>query len=1205
MGGQSGGSNFGTMAFQLGGTLIGSYFGGPIGGMIGGMAGGLIGGALFGKAKRPLINDTQLGNSSYGNPIPILYGTARLPGQMVWTTVPKVTGNSGKGGVMGSTPHVHQSAMFAFCEPGLGGSARMQTVWLDGKLFWQSISPNAETVPQHHTFLIREHYGDEEQQPDPDYAGWVKTNTDQPNAIPAYRGLCLLSMIGVDTINYGTRFPQVTATWSTSASPTVTMVPMVMPADVTSQAAPFVNPIGNAQLMAVDWVRGSIYTLSGDGTVRAWSITTRQLYAMITQAEYAAGTGSIFFAEDNTTISGITFDQTWSIGCGQGGGLYVVGEGSLGSRPWVAELDPNTLKPIRAQPTLQPHGGFNDEITVIQVAGAKGSAEILVFTGGIRDQVAFVAQPVAGYNIDLTIWPLGTFDAASWCVLDPPHCPDTHYAVGEPWGQIYVRQGAQDLVAGITEIWVCAKGGFAPDIYVYHYITDGFAVWDGSLVGTIPASAFGYAETDYGAPDFSFWYDLTDDGLVVYQAPGICKWSVDAGVIWSTVPAAGVLNNNDPGQMQVTNVGAGRVAFYNGSDQYAVVDSGDGAFEYYTLSGDGFPGVGRTMAFDGLTNTVALFGYPQNSIWIGYFGATSAAVAVADIIVDLCERVGMTVDMIDTAAVTQTVTGYVVRDTRSAGQALKELCDCFQIDFMESDWMLKFVPRGTAPVAALTEDKLASVDPQDASKHWETAEAPEQEMPLLVAVKYSDPALNFQPGSAYARRPALPGVNTMWAKRRLTIDLPICTDNQTARQLAENWLYTAWGERETYQTMLSPEYLWLDPTDNITVSMNNGDAYTVRIESIQTGGDYTLALQLASEDVTTYQPSTSPGATLQVPAPVIPGFVDLYQINVPLLQDSDDLGGTLSRIYFAALLRNGSFIGATAYKSTDGSNYIQTNGVAQNALYGTCQSVLGAPASLWATDWINTLTVSFPSGTTLPSSAAYVDMMNGQNAALVGQEIIQFTSVTDNADGSVTLSGLLRGLRGTDWAVGMHGANEVLLMLQAGQIGGAALALTEINQTERWKILQPGATLASQPTKAFAYLGYDLMPYSPMHVLGSYDGSNNIQLTWVRQTRIGGTTITDGTDTVPLGETTEAYSVDIMDAANATVKRTINGLTSPAATYTASQIAADFGSPPTTVWVKVFQISSVVGRGFSHDWHLDLAAGTELSDLGDAPPVAA
>ena len=67
---------------------------------------------------------------------------------------------------------------------------------------------------------------------------------------------------------------------------------------------------------------------------------------------------------------------------------------------------------------------------------------------------------------------------------------------------------------------------------------------------------------------------------------------------------------------------------------------------------------------------------------------------------------------------------------------------------------------------------------------------------------------------------------------------------------------------------------------------------------------------------------------------------------------------------------------------------------------------------------------------------------------------------------------------------------------------------------------------------------------------------------------------------MPLGEDGERYEVDILDGA--AVKRTlVSGTTS--ATYTAAQQMADFGFLPPLLGVRVYQVSTVWGRGSARD----------------------
>jgi len=65
-----------------------------------------------------------------------------------------------------------------------------------------------------------------------------------------------------------------------------------------------------------------------------------------------------------------------------------------------------------------------------------------------------------------------------------------------------------------------------------------------------------------------------------------------------------------------------------------------------------------------------------------------------------------------------------------------------------------------------------------------------------------------------------------------------------------------------------------------------------------------------------------------------------------------------------------------------------------------------------------------------------------------------------------------------------------------------------------------------------------------------------------------------------LGENVEQYEIDIYDDNTyTTVLRTI-AATSESAEYTAAQQATDFGSAQAQVYVKIYQISQTVGRGY-------------------------
>lgn len=121
--------------------------------------------------------------------------------------------------------------------------------------------------------------------------------------------------------------------------------------------------------------------------------------------------------------------------------------------------------------------------------------------------------------------------------------------------------------------------------------------------------------------------------------------------------------------------------------------------------------------------------------------------------------------------------------------------------------------------------------------------------------------------------------------------------------------------------------------------------------------------------------------------------------------------------------------------------------------------------------------------------------------------------------------------------------------------------------------------ISTDSDRSFAYSGVNLKPLSPVYLNGSRDpASGDWTLTWIRRTREGG----EWRDYVDasLGETSEAYQIEIYaNGTYATVKRTISA-TSPTASYTSANQTADFGSNQSTLYLKIYQMSAVVGRGY-------------------------
>jgi hypothetical protein len=296
-------------------------------------------------------------------------------------------------------------------------------------------------------------------------------------------------------------------------------------------------------------------------------------------------------------------------------------------------------------------------------------------------------------------------------------------------------------------------------------------------------------------------------------------------------------------------------------------------------------------------------------------------------------------------------------------------------------------------------------------------------------------------------------------------------------------------------------------------------------------------------------------------------------MNINALRDTDNDPG----FYAAATSSAKSWSGATMYQSIDdGASYQVVTAFTSRATMGRTINALGNYQGGNTVDELSTVTVSLPFGTLV--SVTYANLLEGAQAALIGDEIVYFRDAVLNASGLYTLRGFLRGRRGTEGAMSGHKIGDRFVLLTPATVKRIPQVTADIGKTRLYKMVTSGASLSSAMPQSFKNEGAGLKPYSPVQVGGGRDAAGNLTINWTRRTRISG----EWRDSVevPLGEDSERYEVEIMDASYSTVKRTMTGLTAPTATYSAVDQATDGLTPGAPVHIRVFQLSQTVGRGY-------------------------
>ncbi len=205
-----------SLVLGVAGAAVGSYFGYA---SLGWSIGSMLGNSLFAphqptiNQQGPRLSDLKVQSSMYGNPIPVVYGTSRLAGNVIWATNITETSHTsshssggkggGGGGKVKSTSYSYsQSFAVALCEGPIIG---IRKIWANGALIY-SVADTADvaTIRASNAAAtgITVHTGSETQTAD----SLIQANIGVSNT-PAYRGTAYVVFNNLQLADFGNRMP--------------------------------------------------------------------------------------------------------------------------------------------------------------------------------------------------------------------------------------------------------------------------------------------------------------------------------------------------------------------------------------------------------------------------------------------------------------------------------------------------------------------------------------------------------------------------------------------------------------------------------------------------------------------------------------------------------------------------------------------------------------------------------------------------------------------------------------------------------------------------------------------------------------------------------------------------------------------------------------------------------------------------------------
>jgi len=512
------------------------------------------------------------------------------------------------------------------------------------------------------------------------------------------------------------------------------------------------------------------------------------------------------------------------------------------------------------------------------------------------------------------------------------------------------------------------------------------------------------------------------------------------------------------------------------------------------------------------------------------------------------------------------VDGYRISEATSARGALGPLQAAYLFDFVEHGYTLKAIKRGAEPTITIPYQHLDAREFGSApgvliSSEYEAA----AQLPVRYHISYLDVNREYESNTQYADYPAL-GVSER------NMQLAVVMTAEKAAQLADTFINLAHIESKPYRYRLPQIYLGVKPANVVTVEVLPGIFNEMRIESVTYTSDQRLEVSARLSESIVYQ-SSALGVDAIPPSETIPriGTSTSILMDVPSVVDQTDSSGIVVGMYGASSWRGGVLMSS----SDNGQTYEGLQAFTGPTTAARAVDFLSLNDG-FLIDRISELTISPVAGEFVAITED--QMMTGRHYLAYGVdgrwEIMQYANADLQVDGSVVLSIFLRGLRGTEWATGLHESGDWVVLL--GDVDNAFVGLDSaaLMRSRLYKSVTVGQSAQDVSAFEFTYNGINLKPLSPVQPKGELV-SDDWVVEWVPRTRYSSSVWNSGVE--PVNEPVMRWLIDVLNGPD--VVRTIESSV-PNIVYTEAQQLEDFGAVQFNLSVIIYQISSRVGRGF-------------------------
>jgi hypothetical protein len=482
-------------------------------------------------------------------------------------------------------------------------------------------------------------------------------------------------------------------------------------------------------------------------------------------------------------------------------------------------------------------------------------------------------------------------------------------------------------------------------------------------------------------------------------------------------------------------------------------------------------------------------------------------------------------------------------------------------------------------------ENLPDSDPLIRAHDWD--------LPIRMNLKFQEPVRAFSLNHVSAIR-EVPQSNTV-----VDVEVTIAMDRSEAKTWIEQQMMLRYMGRRSWKRRLPRKYVMLEVGDAVLLP-DKGDELLdpvffrqSRVVQKAVGANGVVELTFMDhffhEKVSAVTAADIIDAGVSMPPGSSPTYP--YMLDCPLIFDSDpdapgyyvvltgSSGGWSGGQLFVDLENAASVsaFGETAALPSAGTNYFPVATQYQQVAHGfaTVPPMTNKHETCFDRE-SKVLVLLYNPLLILNTITPLQAVMQTVNMCMIGNEIIQYCNAVNKGNGVWELSMLIRGVRGTEYAIPSHQPGERFVALTLGGFQRLSHDASVLNVSETYKAASFNDDLSTISPFTFTDTGNSLRPRAPQIWQAYKDSSNNRYLVWNPRARQHNGWL-DGSATA-LDQPVEQYQIDVIQGG--TVKNTYSFTSARSWTYSAGAQSTDGVSSGSAINFNLYEISPVIGRGF-------------------------